>query len=242
MPGARRSSSAALIFAWCGAALFALALLFFLYDYLVRFGASAAGGSAAPAAAFNLLLFSLFALHHSLLARSGLKARVQHAVGAPLERAVYTWTASVLFLMVCWWWQPLPGTLYSLTGVAAVPGIALQVAGIVLTAAGSARLDVLDLAGVRPVLEDAGTRAPEHRPLETTGLYGLVRHPVYLAWVLFVFGAPHMTMTRLMFAVVSTAYLVVAIPLEERSLIRAFGAAYRQYQQRVRWRMIPGVY
>jgi protein-S-isoprenylcysteine O-methyltransferase Ste14 len=79
-------------------------------------------------------------------------------------------------------------------------------------------------------------------PLETTGLYALVRHPLYFAWVLLVFGAPHMTGTRLAFALVSTAYLALAVPLEERSLIRVFGDEYRAYQRKVRWRMVPGLY
>ena len=62
-----------------------------------------------------------------------------------------------------------------------------------------------------------------HVPLQTRGFYGFVRHPVYFAWVLMVFGAPHMTMTRLTFAVMSTAYLAIAIPFEERGLLDVFG-------------------
>ena len=76
----------------------------------------------------------------------------------------------------------------------------------------------------------------------TTGLYGFVRHPLYFSWLLVVFGTPHMTMTRLTFAVVSSAYLGFAIPFEERGLIRVFGDDYRRYQRQVRWRMLPGVY
>ena len=70
----------------------------------------------------------------------------------------------------------------------------------------------------------------------------MVRHPIYFGWVLFVAGAPLMTHTRLLFAVVSVAYLVVAIPLEERSLIANFGDPYLAYRRRVRWRMVPGIY
>ena len=107
-----------------------------------------------------------------------------------------------------------------------------------LTARGSARLDVLDLAGVRAV-----SPAPvPHVPLQTHGVYGFVRHPVYFAWVLMVVGTPHMTMTRLTFAVISTTYLAIAIPFEERGLLDVFGSEYRDYQKRVRWRIIPGVY
>jgi protein-S-isoprenylcysteine O-methyltransferase Ste14 len=69
-----------------------------------------------------------------------------------------------------------------------------------------------------------------------------VRHPIYLGWVLMTFGAPEMTATRFSFAAISTAYLIVAVPFEERSLVRTFGDAYREYRARVRWRMVPGLY
>ena len=65
---------------------------------------------------------------------------------------------------------------------------------------------------------------------------------LYFAWVLLVFGAPQMTMTRLSFAVVSTLYLAIAIPFEERSLVETFGPDYASYREKVRWRMMPGIY
>ena len=156
----------------------------------------------------------------------------------PLERPAYVWVASVLFIAVCAAWRPVPGELYHVTGAVALAAYAVDAAGIILTARGSARLDVFDLAGVRAV-----SPAPvPHVPLQTHGVYGFVRHPVYFAWVLMVVGTPHMTMTRLTFAVISTTYLAIAIPFEERGLVDVFGSEYREYQKRVRWRMIPGVY
>ena len=230
------------MFAWCGAALFALSLAFFLYSYLFGFGSAAASAGAVRPATINVLLFTVFAAHHSLFARPSLKAGLRRVVPSQLERSVYTWTASVLLIVVCAQWRDLPGELYHLSGGLAAAGYGVQVLGLALTARSSAKLDVLDLAGVRPVLHARHGRPADHVPLETQGLYGFVRHPVYLAWVLFVFGAPHMTATRFVFAVVSTVYLAVAIPFEERSLIQTFGAEYRTYQQRVRWRMVPGLY
>jgi protein-S-isoprenylcysteine O-methyltransferase Ste14 len=234
--------TAALAVAWSGAVLFVLSLLFFLYCYAFRFAAPAPPGSAGGAALLNLVLFTVFATHHSVLARSRVKARVRRVLPAPLERSAYTWVASVLFILVCAFWQPVPGELYQLTGAAGIGGYAVQLLGILLTARSSARLDVLDLAGVRPVLRAGSGREAPRVPLETNGLYGFVRHPVYFGWVLFVFGAPHMTMTRLVFAVTSTAYLAVAIPFEERGLVQTFGPDYLAYRERVRWRMIPGIY
>ena len=175
--------------------------------------------------AIDTALFTLFALHHSLFARPFVK-RWLFGVGVrpgsdrgltPLERPTYVWVASVLFIAVCAAWRPVPGELYHVTGVLALAAYAVHVAGIVLTARGSARLDVLDLAGVRAVSPVAPAT---HVPLQTRGVYGFVRHPVYFAWVLMVIGTPHMTMTRLTFAVLSTAYLAIAIPFEERGVAR----------------------
>mgnify|MGYP001552625950 CR=1 FL=1 len=70
----------------------------------------------------------------------------------------------------------------------------------------------------------------------------LVRHPLYLGWMLFVFGAPVMTMSRLLFAVVSSGYLLLAIPWEERALVRTFGEEYDRYRKRVRWKVVPYLY
>jgi protein-S-isoprenylcysteine O-methyltransferase Ste14 len=236
--------SAALAFAWGGGALFVLSLLYFLYSYLFRFGAPAGGSTTlVRSVVIDILLFTGFAAHHSVLARPWMKTLVRRVVPAILERSTYTWTSSVLLILVCAFWQFVPGELYRLSGPAVWIGLLVQGLGIVLTARGSARLDVLDLAGVRPVLRGArGGIGRERVQLETGGLYGFVRHPVYFAWLLFVFGTPHMTFTRLVFAVVSTVYLAIAIPFEERSLIQTFGQDYRTYQRRVRWRMVPGVY
>jgi protein-S-isoprenylcysteine O-methyltransferase Ste14 len=233
-----------LTFAWLATGVFAASLGYFLYAYLFTFGVSDPVGPTGPArpALIDFSLFTLFAVHHSLFARTRFKHLVHALVSPALERAVYTLVASALFLLVCALWQPVPGVLYALSGPWRWTGYAAQAAGIVLTIVGSRALDVLDLSGVRQVRSphSPGGRG-EHR-LETGGVYGLVRHPLYFGWALFVFGAPHMTLTRFTFAVISTAYLAIAIPLEERSLVETFGKEYEAYRRKVRWRMLPGIY
>ena len=231
---------------------FAGSLLFFLYCYLFRFGRLAPPGPIAAPIAIDVGLFTLFALHHSVFARTAVKGRVAALLPAPLERSLYTWIASALFLVVCAAWRDVPGQLYHFTGAIAGAGYVVQAIGVWLTARSSAQLDVLDLAGVRPVLNARGLKTPgpqriqppepDHVPLVTTGLYGFVRHPLYFAWTLVVFAAPHMTLTRFTFAAVSTAYLAIAIPFEERALVRLFGTQYSDYRRAVKWRMIPGLY
>lgn len=228
---------------WGGALLFCVSLGFFAYAYLIRFGRPASGTELVQPVAINAALFTMFALHHSVMARSAARARLRQRVPAWLERTLYTWLSSVLFILVCAWWQPVPGLAYRLSWPWSLAGYATQLAGVILTAWGARAIDVLELAGVRPFLAAWRNVPPRpHVPLKTGGLYALVRHPLYLAWVLMVFGAPAMTGTRAAFACVSTLYLIVAIPLEERGLIETFGQEYRRYQQRVRWRMIPGLY
>ena len=226
-------------FAWTGAALFVLSLLSFVIAYAWRFGFATSGGWDAAAwrdALDNLILFTIFALHHSVMARTGAKAWITKMVPADLERSVYVWIASLLFLGVCWLWQPLPGVAWSMPAPLSYVFTAIQLIGVVLTLQSARIVGIWDLAGIKP---------PNPHGLvefKTLGPYGIVRHPIYLGWVLIVFAAPVMTTSRLLFAVVSTFYLIVAIPLEEGSLVAAFGDKYRTYQQRMRWRLLPGIW
>jgi len=228
--------------AWLGGAAFVASLGLFLYDYVVRFSALHSDAIAIPGL-LNTALFTIFALHHSVFARTGVKQFVVRLVPPWFERSLYTWTASILFIAVVLAWQPVDGVIYEVPGRWRSIGYAAQTIGILLTISGSSAIDVLDLAGIRPVLDARQQHTlPRHVPLETTGVYSLVRHPLYFGWALFVFGAPTMTGTRLVFAAVSTVYLAIAIPFEERALIHVFGDAYRRYQQQTRWRMIPGLF
>lgn len=238
----RRPSAFAVAVAWTGAFAFVASLACFLYAYLVRFGLTVEAGPVASPLCIDVALFTIFALHHSLFARTGLKGWVRRTFSPELERSLYVWVASAIFIAVCWWWQPVPGVAYRLGVPWRWAGLAAQAAGVLLTFLGSKALDVLDLAGVRSVLRSEGGRPPAPVPLVTTGVYRIVRHPLYFGWVLLVFGAPDMTFTRLTFASVSTAYLALAIPWEERGLIETFGEDYRQYCRARRWRMIPGIY
>jgi protein-S-isoprenylcysteine O-methyltransferase Ste14 len=223
-------------FAWLAASAFAASLGYFLYAYLFLFGPAPAGSSVLAPSLINLALFTVFALHHSVFARTSSKKRIGVLVPAPLERALYTLTASVLFVVVCRVWRPVDGVAWTMADGWRWAGLAVQAAGVVMTIVGARALDVRDLAGVRQVMPGPA------QSLKTDGVYGFVRHPLYFAWMLLVFGAPDMTMTRLTFAVISTLYLAIAIPFEERSLIETFGRDYASYRRRVRWRMIPGIY
>lgn len=223
---------------WSGALLFAISLAYGIRAYTVHFAATAKPGTPWMAPALvNVLLFTAFALHHSVLARTGIKSAVTRMAGPALERPLYVWLSSLLFLACCAGWQTLPGTLYAWPAGWAPVLVGVQCVGGLVTAVAARRLDVFALAGLKPP-RDTSTA----QPLETSGLYAWVRHPIYFGWILLVLGTPTMTMTRATFAVTSIAYLVIALPFEERGLIAEYGDAYRAYQRRVRARLVPGLY
>jgi protein-S-isoprenylcysteine O-methyltransferase Ste14 len=222
---------------WLGGAAFAASLGLFVYSYFVVFGRPAASGRVLQPVLLNTLLFSGFALHHSVLARTSVKRRLAMIVPLRLERSLYVWVSSALFALVCLGWQPVPGMVYARGGWSALPHWVAVIAGGVLTWRAAAVLDPLELAGIRQARGD--DRAPAFR---LVGPYRWVRHPIYLGWMLIVFGVPEMTRTRLTFAVLSSAYLLIAIPFEERSLERDFGETYRAYRRAVPWRVMPLVW
>jgi protein-S-isoprenylcysteine O-methyltransferase Ste14 len=225
------------VFVWLGGGMFVAALAASTFTYLIRWATPSAHPRHAAALLADVALLTVFAVHHSVFARESTKKWMASAVPARLQRSVYVWTASVLLLLTLALWRPVGGDLYIVTGWPAMLHAVLQLAGLALIARSVARIDALELAGIRPAAERDASQA-----LQTAGPYRWVRHPLYLGWVIAVFGAAHMTADRLTFAAVTTAYLIVAVPWEERSLRRAFGDDYARYAGRVRWRIIPYVY
>jgi len=241
MPDHPGRSPVATAFALVGGLLFAASLAYAGVTFTTAWGVSGDADVGIPvlgAVGTDVALFSVFALHHSLFARLGLKAWVTRTFGADLERPIYVWCASVLFIATMWAWARVPGVAWAWAPTLAYVMVAMQVVGLVITLDASRQLGIFELAGIRTARGPADPSAP----LRDDGYYGFVRHPIYFAWVLMVWCPPVMTGSRLTFAIVSTAYLVAAVPLEERALRRSFGARYDDYCQRVRWRMVPGVY
>jgi methanethiol S-methyltransferase len=224
--------------AWAGGVAFAVSLLWCFLAIL--FGMPESDVADPPAFTFaviNVALFTIFAAHHSLFARTGIKRWITLQVPPELERSTYVWVSSLLLILVCIAWRPLPGVAYAHHGIAALAHWLIVLAGFWLTFRSASVLDPLALAGIKQASRQEFTSE-----FKLVGPYYLVRHPIYLGWVLIVFGGPEMTWTRFEFAVVSSAYLVFAIPFEERSLVDAFGETYRAYQRQVRWKLVPLVW
>jgi protein-S-isoprenylcysteine O-methyltransferase Ste14 len=220
-------------FVWVGGALFVASLAVCAHAYLATWAARRPFEGTAADVVWNAMLFTLFATHHSLFAREGVRARLARWIPERLLRSTYVWTASLLLVAVVALWQPLGGTLYAAEGWRRLALASIQLAGVMVIAWSVGAISALELAGIRAAPADG---------LRSHGPYRLVRHPLYLGWALAVFGATPMTGDRLLFAAVSTLYLLVAMPWEEEALARAFGDKYRRYKKNVRWRMIPYVY
>src|SRR5215467_6276820 len=220
---------------WAGGGVFVLALAFCAYSYAFTWGNPAPFNGAAMAV--DAVLFTLFALHHSVFAREPVKRWMSHTVPEPLLRSLYVWLASLLLIATCAAWQPVGGELYHHTGVLAAAHGALQLAGAAIIVQSVRAIDALELAGIHqpPPMTDAVT-------LQIGGPYGWVRHPIYLGWFLLTFGAAHMTGDRLFFAAIAAVYLLIAMPFEERSLRTSFGERYVEYERLVRYRVVPYVY
>ena len=216
--------------------MFLVSLLSFAFIYSIRLRVPAQDdGTTVGDSITNVILFTVFALHHSVMARTGAKAWIMRLLPPNLERSMYVWIASLLFLAVCWLWRPLPGMIWHVEGL----GVALyaaQLFGVGLTIVAARLVGVWELAGV--------TQPDSTRPVEfsASGPFALVRHPIYLGWLLIVFATPVMAASQLLFAVTSTLYLIAAIPFEERSLLEAHREAYGAYQRQMRWRLVPYVW
>lgn len=246
--------AAARVLAWAGAGLFAGSLGYFLFTYAVTLGVTTGGRWSVETVAADVALFGAFALHHSVFARQRVRAWVARHVSPAIERTVYVSVASLMLIAVCVWWQPLPGMAWQVGGGAAWLLRGVQLFGIWLTLRSAAVIDVWELAGVRQAsanpnsqipYPESQSRNPESHldwEFKTEGPYGWVRHPIYLGWVLLVFAMPRMSMTQLLFAGISSLYILIAIPLEERTLVRASAGAYEHYRRQVRWKLIPGLH
>jgi protein-S-isoprenylcysteine O-methyltransferase Ste14 len=182
----------------------------------------------------NVALLALFAVQHSVMARRGFKAWWTKIVPPVVERSTFVAAASVCLFLLCFYWQPIEGTVWSVTNPAAV--IAIQAVfwlgwGVLLLA--SFLINHFELFGLRqPFIALLERRIPEaefHTPM----LYKYVRHPLYVGFLMGMWAAPEMTLGHLLFAAGGTGYILVGIWFEERDLIAQFGNRYRQYREQV---------
>ena len=190
--------------------------------------------SLAQAVIINLVLMSIFAIQHSVMARPQFKRWWTQFVPPSVERTTFVLLASLALALLFWLWQPLPAVVWRV----ADPRLSMALTGlsfvgwlIVLTS--TFLINHFELFGLHQVANNLAGRPMPVPRFRTPVFYAFVRHPIYLGFIIAFWATPTMTVGHLLFAAVTTAYIFVGIALEEHDLIAVFGEEYRRYRQRV---------
>ena len=188
----------------------------------------------AEAVTIDVLLLGLFAIQHSLMARPSFKRWWTRFVSPPIERSTYVLASSLLLALIFWQWRPMPASVWDLhQPVALIALWTLFGLGWVTVLISTFLIDHFDLFGLRQVFLYATGRPTPPVPFRTTALYRFVRHPIMLGFVIAFWATPVMTWGHLLFASLTTAYIVIGVQLEERDLRTAFGRTYEEYREQV---------
>ena len=201
---------------------------------------SEAAPAIAPAILVNLALLAAFALQHSVMARPGFKRWWKQFVPPPVERATFVLFASLLLFAVCLGWQPLPAPVWQLNGAAAIAMWALCAAGWLIVLTATFMINHFELFGLRQVWLHARGHAYTAPHYVERFFYRFVRHPIMLGFLVAFWATPAMSQGHLLFAITTTLYILVALQLEERDLVKEHGTAYESYRARVPM-LVPGL-
>lgn len=181
----------------------------------------------------DLILMSIFAVQHSVMARAPFKRWWVQYVPASVERSTYVLLSSLALILLFWQWRPMPAVVWATTPPLATAITILSLVGWLIVLLSTFLINHFELFGLHQVFSYLSGRAMPAPRFKAPLLYKLVRHPIYLGFVIAFWAAPVMTAGHLLFAAVTTAYIFVGIFLEERDLVAVFGDDYRRYRQKV---------
>ena len=194
------------------------------------------GGTESPllvAVAINGLLLAAFAIQHSVMARQGFKRAWTKVVPKQLERSTYVLAASLVLALLLWQWRPIPQTVWELHGAAATLLSLTFWVGWAILLTSTFLINHFELFGLKQVWTYLRRTEHTEAKFRTPSLYRVVRHPLYLGFVIAFWSAPRMSVGHLIFAIATTGYILLGIYFEERDLINAHGHAYLNYCKRV---------
>jgi protein-S-isoprenylcysteine O-methyltransferase Ste14 len=253
------SSVGGVLIAAYGVAAYVMFLLTFLYligfvadaDFMVGGvhlvgksidrGGLGDGTLTVTAVVIDVLLLALFAIQHSVMARAGFKSWWTRIVPPSAERSTYVIASNICLIVLVVAWYPITHDIWRVTAQpwrTVLTAIALL--GWTIALLSTFLIDHFDLFGVRQVFARLRGRRPAEHDFRTPLFYRMVRHPLYLGFLLAFWATPRMTLGHLLFAVGTTGYILLAVRLEERDLSRVFGEQYRDYRRRVPM-LIPGL-
>jgi protein-S-isoprenylcysteine O-methyltransferase Ste14 len=206
----------------------------FVGNYLVPKSIDRGGAtSLSEAIVVNLLLLGLFAIQHSIMARPAFKQWWSRIFPVACQRSTYVLLSSLILLLLFWQWRPIPIPVWRIDGIAAWVLIGVQGLGWMIVFASTFMIDHFDLSGLRQAFFALRGAEVPGQSFRTPLLYKIVRHPLMLGFLLAFWATPEMTAGHLLFALMTTAYILVGLQFEERDLIAEFGTTYQQYRRRV---------
>lgn len=183
----------------------------------------------------NCILLGLFGIQHSVMARRSFKRWWTQFIPEPIERSSYVLAASLVLALLCLEWRPITDSIWRLDQpIIRIFLQALFWAGWLMVLVAGLLANHLELIGLQQVLDAANGRLESKLTLTTSGLYRLVRHPIYVGALIAFWATPDMTAGHLLFSIAASVYTIFGTFLEERDLVYLFGDQYREYQRRVR--------
>ncbi len=182
----------------------------------------------------DTLLLAVFAVQHSVMARPGFKRMLTRLIPEPAERSTYVLCSSVALAALFALWQPIGGVIWNVADPAARHIVNLVFGfGFALVFVSTLLINHFDLFGLRQVSLYLVGKPFTHLEFRTPLFYRYVRHPLYVGWLMAFWATPTMTGAHLLFAVLTSAYILMAIRWEERDLVMVHGAKYETYQKQV---------